>query len=451
MLTATAAGPRKRPSLALAAAATSVLSVAALLLAAGSVTASAANLEGSGTSAPALRPAATSTPTVAWMSPVGRFVTPELLGMHGMGPDDPSQGAVAGSFRLPQAEWQRVERKPGIFTWDDLDAAIAASRQRGAQDVLLMIGLTPGWAASDGPPGAAAMTRPPMSIQMWERWVDAVSHRYRGEGYAYQVWNEANLSTFWTGTPEEMADLTHRAFRIIHNNDPTATVVAASTTLRLPYSFSQFYPRYLSALRADGWPVDAFSAHTYPVSTGSPKTRQALISDYLTALRKAGAPRLPVWDTEVNYGLAGPGPAYPEKDINGDTAARWVALTYIDTIRLGLSRSYWYQQQPVDDFLGVQMWSDTPGLAAERWIHNFVVTRRWRGCSTDKLVVRCRLTAAEGTSWLVWTRPGRASAAVRVPAGATSACDARGRCVSVTPRQQLRISGVPVRLGPGQG
>ena len=29
----------------------------------------------------------------------------------------------------------------------------------------------------------------------------------------YQVWNEANITTFWTGTPAEMATLTKAAYR----------------------------------------------------------------------------------------------------------------------------------------------------------------------------------------------------------------------------------------------
>lgn len=403
------------------------------------------------TARPETTPPARGVRTVAttWPTLLGSFVPPQAVGMHGMGPSAPDKGARAGSFRVAEARWDQVEMQDGDYYWPLVDAAVGDARDRGARDVLLVIGSTPEWAAEPG--SAPFVTRPPRRNADWERWVRAVATRYRGQGLAYQVWNEANLSTFWTGTPEQMADLTARAFSVIRAVDPGATVVAASTTLRLPYSFSQFYPRYLAGLRSAGWPVDVFSAHTYPVSTGTPKTRQTLIRDYLDSLRQAGAPQRPVWDTEVNYGMAGPGPAYPERDINGATAARWVALTYLDSIRLGVARTYWYSQQPPDDFLGVQMWSDTPGLSAERWVYDWVVGRRWRGCNTKSTTVECRLTAAEGTSWLVWTRPGRRAATIRVPAGAAIACDALGRCSSVRAGSTLRIDGVPVRLGPSRG
>ena len=55
----------------------------------------------------------------------------------------------------------------------------------------------------------------------------------------------------------------------------------------------------------------------YPTSKGSTDARAAFITQVVDALEAAGAPDLPVWDTELNYGLAGPGPKYPRQTIDG--------------------------------------------------------------------------------------------------------------------------------------
>ena len=47
---------------------------------------------------------------------------------------------------------------------------------------------------------------------------------------------------FWNGSPEQMAELTKRAYDIIKAEDPKATVVAASTTVRLAGAFYPLLP-----------------------------------------------------------------------------------------------------------------------------------------------------------------------------------------------------------------
>ncbi len=148
----------------------------------------------------------------------------------------------------------------------------------------------------------------------------AVVTRYNASIDAYQIWNEANLTSFWQGTPRRMARLTLEAKRIIRRLDPTAEVVAASSTVRLTSAFNRFFPSYLKELRRVGWPVDVFAIHTYGPSTATPALRATYVARVRTALRDAHAPIRPLWDTEVNYGIKGPGSHYPDKDIGGNKA-----------------------------------------------------------------------------------------------------------------------------------
>ena len=132
-----------------------------------------------------------------------------------------------------------------------------------------------------------------------------------------------------------MATLTQEAYKIIRKYDPTAKVVAASTTVRLQSAYKKFFPAYMKELKKLKWPIDVVSVHLYPASTGTPADRVGYIKQVKADMKKAKVPASkPLWDTEINYGIAGPGSGNPDKNIEGPTAAAWVAQTYLDDVRL---------------------------------------------------------------------------------------------------------------------
>jgi len=346
--------------------------------------------------------------------------------------------------------WGLVERRSGVFTWSGLDRAVRAAKAQGAE-VLYVLGSTPTWAASSRKQGsypnrgAASM---PESLRDWRRWVTAVATRYRGSIDAYQVWNEANLQTFWQGTPKQMARLTKEAYRIINRIDPGATVVAASSTVRLANAFTRFFPSYLKELRKLRWPVDAFSFHSYGPSTATPAIREKYAERVRKELRTAKAPARPLWDTEVNYGIKGPGQGYPDRDIGGAKAARFVAQTYLDSVRLGIVRTFWYSWNQRNDLLGVTMDSGYPGATA------FEVTRNWLsdarvGCRSRHVRV-CRVDRSGEQSRVAWTSSGKTGTLI-APYYATRMCNALGRCAAVVPGQRIPVGRMPVWVGCPSG
>jgi len=272
-----------------------------------------------------------------------------------------------------------------------------------------------------------------------------VATRYQGRVLAYQIWNEANLKNFYNGTPEEMAELTKRAYDIIKKIDPNATVVAASPSTRLESSFSKFYPAYLKALGEKGWPVDVFAIHTYPNSKGDPSARGALIQAAKDALQAAGAPDLPLWDTELNYGLAGPGPDFPKQDITGAKAAGWVVRTYIDDLRYGIGRSYWYIWTPKPyDLLGVQAY---PGSDAEQGffaLENWVFGASFAGCEDNGGAVVCNFTKDGAKSIVAWAETGEVP--YTAPEGSQLLCDPLANCQELAAGTAVTLTEIPVRI-----
>ncbi|MFM8895651.1 MAG: cellulase family glycosylhydrolase, partial [Actinomycetales bacterium] len=269
--------------------------------------------------------------------------------------------------------WGKVQQSSTKWWWTGLDQAIANARSQNVK-VLYVLGSTPKWVAgscSKGDyPNKGAACVPSMSD--WKAWVTAVAKRYKGQGLAYQIWNEANLKTMWSGSPQQLADLTQAAKKIIRQYDSTATVVAASTTVRLTDSYNSFFPAYLKGLKKNNWPVDVYSAHLYPDGQGTPATRAGYIAQVKQSLAAAGAPARPLWDTEVNYGFAGPG-SIPGQTIDGDTAAAYVSQTYLDDLRLGVARAYWYSYTLTPYVRGgVQLMAGTAGTNAYATTFNWV-------------------------------------------------------------------------------
>lgn len=385
-----------------------------------------------------------SAPDNADIPEAGVPVTDTLFGNH------PIIGApeFAGTVRLwdTGTSWNQIEVGRGNFRWGELDRAVAAAEAAG-QQVLLVLGGTPTWAAVGDAPGSEFAGRgssmPMTDAVLFEEYVRAVVGRYGGRISAYQIWNEANIPQFWRGTPELMADLTARAYAVIKKAQPGAVVVAASTGSRWVKGFTEFYPEYLTALRNVGWPIDAFSVHLYPMASGSPRDRAYLLGMMKTALRIASAPARPIWETEINYGITNPGTGeaarlIPEAEIPG-----YVARTYLDSLRYGIARSYWYAWTPEYRLLGIQMWSGYLATRAYAATRQWVVGSTFSGCSTSGVVVLCNFDRGGVPFYIAYTDDGSAGS-VAAPAGRTIITALDGSTSPVS--GAVAVSGTPVRI-----
>jgi hypothetical protein len=383
----------------------------------------------------------------------GARIPATSTGLHVAGVQDgawPDDNVPFGALRLWDngTAWSQIETAKGQYNWALVDRAVANAEKQGVKDILMVLGSTPTWNAKrivpgDYPvPGAASA---PKSLAAWDAFVAEVAQRYKGRIKAYQIWNEASLAMFWDGTPEVMAELTERAYRIIKAEDPKARVVAASTTVRLEGAFDRFFPRYLAALAERDWPVDVFAAHLYPTSRGTTDDRAAFISQVTDELAAAGAPDLPVWDTELNYGLAGPGPKNPLQTIEGAQARDWVVQTTFDSLALGISRTYWYIWTPEPyALLGMQLTNDSGAVKGLRIVDQWIVGGTTTGCTDDGSVTTCPVEKNGVPSVIAWADDE--SGTLTAPAGLTQVCTTSNKCSPIG--GPLDITETPVRLLP---
>jgi len=290
------------------------------------------------------------------------------MGMHipqakdGVWPDVP-----IGSIRLwdTGVSWREINTAAGVYDWSTLDRVVdLASRNNAA--VLYAFGNTPSWAAEPGclerQGGAikgAGANCPAKDKKSFTDFASALADRYKGRIEAYELWNEANIGTFWQGTTLELFSMTSEGARAIRAKDPNAKIVSASVTTRLDTAFTKFLPEYLDLLRTANWPIDAFAVHTYPAGSfpGNTLRQQALnaveartesikrVHSSLAAFAKPS--RVEIWDTELNFGLAGPGPT-PHTDYPDLVQASLVTLSYFESWSTGIARTYWFAWGPKD-------------------------------------------------------------------------------------------------------
>ena len=282
--------------------------------------------------------------------------------------------------------WKDVNPAQGVFEWSELDRRVALVESWGGKP-LLVLGLTPQWAAANPAAGdprwGAGTASPPSDRQYWDTYVTAVANRYGSRIGGYELWNEANLPTFWQGTTEQLYELAESASTIIRAASTEAIVLAPSTTTRLRNAARKFTAGFASQIpKGTKGPFDAWTIHSYPTGSagvnfndGTKTPRAAAdkrvddILNWQNALVDAVGPNSPaldidIYDTEVNYGLRGPG-IEPGQNWNAAEATQLMNMTYQDSRNLGINSTFWYQYTSTPyDLLGVQWNPSQPGLDA---------------------------------------------------------------------------------------
>jgi hypothetical protein len=314
------------------------------------------------------------------------------------------------SWRLWDASvaWPNLEPARDKWSFEKLDRYLAMARLTKVE-VLLPLGLSPVWAAarptersSYGPGNASE----PALLTDWTKYVDTVARRYAGRIAAYEIWNEPNAASFFSGSTAEMVKLTCAAYRTIKAADPAAIVLSPAATYQ--EKGVQWLDEFLS-LGGDAC-VDAVAFHFYTLAHEPPEALIPLVGKVKAVMARRGVGGLPLWNTEAGWYIANAhGPAKVKwKVLDRDEAAAFVARALILGKSLGLARFYWYAWD--DGILGLLEMEDAslkPAALAYR------TTAQWlQGVNTvkcDKLnvsVMSCELSDGSQIRHVVWSTGG---------------------------------------------
>jgi len=372
-------------------------------------------------------------PTTDGSDATGRVVGPNLFGLLAPPAWNSTPNVPYQTLRLWDSGvlWKDIEPSPGRFTWAPLDQAVRTAESQGKK-VLLVLGPVPAWASQD--PDApdeswgkgAAGPLVDDGLAHFQNYVTAVVNRYGSRIWAYETWNEANLQTFWKGTPAQMAVMTKVVYDAVKAKGADSLTLGASATTRTEGSIYRFFPAYLRELGKRGWPVDGYAVHAYPDADGTPSDVADFVAQYKAYLAIAGAPVKPIYNTELNYGLAGPGDK-PHQDMNAEQSAGWLSRTFIDTVRLGIEETHWFAWTPkYYGQYGIQL-TPTSDATGQAWrtTHDWLVGSTFQSCREPDGAVICEFTRDGRPFWLAYAD---STELIEAPAGASQWCDLRAVC-----------------------
>jgi hypothetical protein len=392
-----------------------------------------------------------------------------LFGMHEAG--RASYAAVhEGAVRLWDVgtQWQQVETHQNgqKYDWTRLDSLVTDAQKAHAEVTMVVAG-TPHFYSTT--PWNLQVRR----IPAYKAFVRALMKRYRTfhgtRGIAaYEVWNESNIDTFWTGSVGEMARLTKAMHDVRDRFDKHALVIAPPMVTRLDYQLkglSEYYHR-----RVDGRPVwryvDAVALSLYPLPkygrrTGVPEDSVRQLGVVKRLLHRAGVPEAkPIWATEINYGLqSGDRGGTRAAPISDARQAANVMRSYALTAANGVKRVFWYRYNwphlPTGGNMANTQLSDptdptsvTPaGLAyarAQEWLHGTLLGMHGdRPCETDRHgTYRCVVRDGSGKRYIYWN-PFK-TARVQLPPRVHQRQGVLGATSSVKPRSMLKVGYKPV-------
>jgi hypothetical protein len=290
---------------------------------------------------------------------------------------------------------------PTDFSRSDVVVASAARRRLG---VLPVVHRAPGWAAEK----AGDLASTPRGTAAYAAFLTALVRRYGSRGTfwsehpelprmdirAWQVWNEPNLTRYWSRQPfaRSYVKLLRAADRAIHAADPTAQTVLAGLPNESYRALRQIYG-------AGGkGTFDVVAIHPY---TGRPRNVVRLVELARAEMRRAGDGKRALWVTELSWpaakGRTRNTAGFETTDAGqADRLRSGLALLAAARVRLRIGRVFWYTWLSVPqgpnsfDYSGLRRLQrsrtvDAPAREAFRR-----EARRLEGCPKPTDARRCR-------------------------------------------------------------
>lgn len=372
----------------------------------------------------------------------GAAVKDRFFGMHGADPSLFPQAVGAVDLTSNGVYWPDLQTSATTWSWDHLDTLVDQARSNGAQP-LLVLGQTPAWTKSGG---AATSSVPDMD--KWKAYVRAVVHRY-GTRLDYEIWPEPNITSNWSGSPKALAKLVAAASTVIHRAQPHAVVVSPAMVLRLKFErifMDKFFAQKVGGFGM-GHYIDAVGIDAYPVQTGSPEDSMKLVGQARAILRSHKVSD-PLWNVEINYGVAGGGQTIAHHS-SASKQASYVVRTYVLNAAAHVQRVYWLgwgTYPTMDVALADASGSPTKAGTAYSVVASWLRGQRPGACqrTSSKHLYTCKLVRSGSTSWVYWTTKGKT--VVHAPRGSRHVQTMLGAVSGTRAGKAVTVTSAPVRI-----
>ncbi len=284
--------------------------------------------------------------------PLGTTPTPittfNMARSHDFGP---------GSSRV---RWSSLNPSSGTYTWSTLDSFVSTHKAAGRKVIYTIFG-TPSWAsarpaeASSYGLGEAAE---PANLANWDTFCAALATRYIGQIDYYEIWNEPNLTGFYTGTQTILSQMVRRANQTIKAIDSNAIIISPAVTALQGGAGQTYFNGMMAA--SDGaagnmaaW-TDVVGVHLYPNNVAGINSLPTYLTTFLSSLSGLGLGGKQVFNTE--FGILSP--SYSKLPIldRFNYLARMMILSAV--CGGGVNSSIWYDGDP-DSIQGMWNTDDT--------------------------------------------------------------------------------------------
>lgn len=358
------------------------------------------------------------------------------------------------TWRLWDAKvaWPWLEPEKGKWNFNDLDKLVNLASSHDVE-VILPLGLSPARASarpeepSAYKPGFAAE---PKNIDDWKNYVRTVATRYKGRIHCYEIWNEPNLKTFYSGSIPQMIDLTREAYKILKESDPSVIVVSPSATGAI--NGTDWLDEFLA--KGGGKYVDVVGYHFY-VTPGPPEVMVPLINKVKSVMQKNNIDK-PLWNTETGWLITNTqsvvkpeGSGFKSKVLSDDEAGDYIARSYILNWAAGVERLYWYAWD--NGIMGLAEPDGRtvkPPVKAYSIIQEWLVGARMTSCASDSHGVwTCKIVRDRGyAAWIMWSPDENVKMYVPEDWGVRFIRDLKGERLAIDRATKVKIGPSPALL-----
>jgi len=337
--------------------------------------------------------------------------------------------------------WPQVETARGVYDFSLLDQYVALAEQHNVK-IIYCLGNTPQWTSTDpnhvGTQELPGATAPPANVQDWQDYVNTVATRYKGRIDAYEIWNEADLSGYWTGSVSQMVQIVQTAYQTIKQADPAATVLSPSLVAGNGKQYMKDF------FNAGGVPYsDAVAYHLYDTQMKPEDTVGDVYEPTLAIANQFGKQ---IWDTEVGWGPFG---TFPSQQAEAAFTARTLILQAAEGINVIVwfawdDRGPWVHLY----FVGPDFQTPTPAAIAFNQVQAWLLDSSISCSNTPDGTWQCPVVSSSGQhTYIVWNTLG--SASFSIPSGwqVSKVTDLTGNTEPIS-GGSISISTSPVLAGP---
>jgi len=126
--------------------------------------------------------------------------------------------------------WDKIEPVQGEYNWGKWDEIGAVLAEFPQIELVAVLVDAPQWAIEKPPDATSQRTPPPDNPQNYGDFTGMFAKRYADIIQYYQIWDEPNITLGWGNLPPNATHyvaMLQSAYNAIHNNDPSAQVIAA--------------------------------------------------------------------------------------------------------------------------------------------------------------------------------------------------------------------------------